>query len=310
MSYEKQPSPVLPIYNPSSWETPLSAEEQEILNAYYVKYPTAQNAPITFPSNITINGTTKTNKVDASAYNSAQTIGSNVTTGSVGVGTALTTGTVAIGPGGGNGLGNGGNVSIASGTTHVAGSYMSLGSDALPYSYIRAINIELNTNSATNTNIGHVNGQLNIFTPIRVGYTPSTLTSNTMIGYTVEDSITATNIVNATNYNAFITNVTLPAGVWLISYSFKITGSASITMTELYSAGLDSANGDAKAYAQNINGATVTSTLFGTSGTFAVSSTGTTGYNIRIFSRFSGGTLTVDNSSVTFKSLIRRTRIA
>jgi len=98
-----------------------------------------------------VTGTLKSNTLDATAINSAQTIGSNVTTGSITIGSGLTTGDINIGT---NLTGNGGNVSIASGSGHVAGSYINFGSDQVPYSYIRAQNIEMNTNGSGNTYIG------------------------------------------------------------------------------------------------------------------------------------------------------------
>jgi hypothetical protein len=50
MSAESQPDPILPNYNPSSWDIPtLSAEERAILDTEYITFPIAQNQDITFP---------------------------------------------------------------------------------------------------------------------------------------------------------------------------------------------------------------------------------------------------------------------
>lgn len=50
MSAETQPDPILPNYNPSSWDVPtLSAEERAILDTEYITFPIAQNQNITFP---------------------------------------------------------------------------------------------------------------------------------------------------------------------------------------------------------------------------------------------------------------------
>jgi len=50
MSAEQQPDPILPNYNPSSWDVPtLSAEERAILDTEYITFPIAQNQNITFP---------------------------------------------------------------------------------------------------------------------------------------------------------------------------------------------------------------------------------------------------------------------
>jgi len=50
MSAESQPDPILPNYNPSSWDVPtLSPEERAILDTEYITFPIAQNQDITFP---------------------------------------------------------------------------------------------------------------------------------------------------------------------------------------------------------------------------------------------------------------------
>jgi hypothetical protein len=50
MSAETQPDPILPNYNPSSWDVPtLSPEERAILDTEYITFPIAQNQDITFP---------------------------------------------------------------------------------------------------------------------------------------------------------------------------------------------------------------------------------------------------------------------
>jgi hypothetical protein len=50
MSAETQPDPILPNYNPSSWDVPtLSPEERAILDTEYITFPIAQNQNITFP---------------------------------------------------------------------------------------------------------------------------------------------------------------------------------------------------------------------------------------------------------------------
>ena len=50
MSAETQPDPILPNFNPSSWDVPtLSPEERAILDTEYITFPIAQNQNITFP---------------------------------------------------------------------------------------------------------------------------------------------------------------------------------------------------------------------------------------------------------------------
>jgi len=78
MSVESQPEPVLPNYNPSGWTPVFSGEEEATLDANYVKFPIAQNSPITFP-NITTMGTVKTNTISSTATNGELAIGADQT---------------------------------------------------------------------------------------------------------------------------------------------------------------------------------------------------------------------------------------
>ena len=68
------------------------------------------------------------------------------------------------------GLPASGYIAIAGGT-NVTGSYAQFGSDTLPYSYIRAQNLEINTNTAGTTNIGYSTGTAttNVYGQLRVG---------------------------------------------------------------------------------------------------------------------------------------------
>jgi hypothetical protein len=53
MSSEPPPDPLLPIYNPSSWDIPkLTPDEIAVLDENYIKFPIAQNAPISFVSDV------------------------------------------------------------------------------------------------------------------------------------------------------------------------------------------------------------------------------------------------------------------
>jgi hypothetical protein len=97
MSSQIPPDPITNTFNPGAWDLPeLSTAEQAVLDTKYVKYPTAQNSLITFPSSITTNGV-NTNTLDAIAVGSAQTVGSNLTTGSLTLGGAMTNGNITIG---------------------------------------------------------------------------------------------------------------------------------------------------------------------------------------------------------------------
>jgi hypothetical protein len=53
MSSEPLPDPQTTTFNPSAWDiATLSEEERAVLDANYIKYPVAQNSPITFTSEV------------------------------------------------------------------------------------------------------------------------------------------------------------------------------------------------------------------------------------------------------------------
>jgi hypothetical protein len=100
MSAESQPDPILPNYNPSSWDIPtLSPEERAILDTEYITFPIAQNQNITFPVAPTAptlaNGTNTTQVATTgfvqnaiTAFKSASNIWSGIQTFSAGITTA------------------------------------------------------------------------------------------------------------------------------------------------------------------------------------------------------------------------------
>ena len=92
-----------------------------------------------------------TDTINSSGVSTALTIGGNITDSYIAIGSgSVRTGGVSIHT---TGMGNGGYVAIGSGA-NLTGSYVQVGSDSLPYQYIRAKNVEINTNALGNTNIG------------------------------------------------------------------------------------------------------------------------------------------------------------
>lgn len=68
MSSQIPPDPITNTFNPGAWDLPeLSTAEQAVLDSYYVKYPTAQNSLITFPSSITAAGVTSSSLTSTGA---------------------------------------------------------------------------------------------------------------------------------------------------------------------------------------------------------------------------------------------------
>jgi hypothetical protein len=100
MSAETQPDPILPNYNPSSWDVPtLSPEERAILDTEYITFPIAQNQNITFPVSPTaptLDDGTNTTQVATTgfvqnaitAFKAASNIWSGIQTFSAGITTA------------------------------------------------------------------------------------------------------------------------------------------------------------------------------------------------------------------------------
>jgi hypothetical protein len=187
MSYEKQPEPVLPNYNPSAWDSPLSAEEQEVLDAYYVKFPIAQNAPITLPNQTTI-GTVKTNTI-----NSTSTLKINETNG---IQTAI----------------NSGNISA---------NTLTLGSIGTTTHYIRGT-INLNEEGNGNTVIGKIGatGSITVNRPLTIGYTYNYL-NDTPANATKLGAFTTTlsyfKFPTATTIKSFAPINGLPNGLYLVN---------------------------------------------------------------------------------------------
>jgi hypothetical protein len=103
MSAETQPDPILPNYNPSSWDVPtLSPEERAILDTEYITFPIAQNQNITFPVSPTAptlaNGTNTTQVATTGFVQNAITAfkaASNVWTGIQTFSAGITTATIS-----------------------------------------------------------------------------------------------------------------------------------------------------------------------------------------------------------------------
>jgi hypothetical protein len=174
----------------------------------------------------------------------------------------------------------------------------------------------INTTLDGNTIIGNSSGTGN-FTlnkPITTGYLPSTITS-TQIGYKVKDTITTTTITSAAFANAFAP-ITLPAGVWLITYSLRFIPTASVTTGDIFT--FSNINSTiAPVPPLQISGTSAVQTIstsgivFG--GTFVIPSDGTTTYTISFVVGFSGAlgtTMSIQSDTSAYGSSVFRTKIA
>jgi hypothetical protein len=185
---------------------------------------------------------------------------------------------------------------------------------------IGTINIgQYNTSPSTTFTTTNIRGDVNIGTvggatittinrPLTVGYVPSAITNNTQIGYTVEDTINITTLTSGNQF-AFTTGVTLPAGVWLITASFRITGPSVVVTDQNYGINIVGTV-PTITYGQYLLTGSITASGLSYTGTGVVVSNGTTAYNVQLYIVYSGGSLAVSPSSNSSGSNIRRTRIA
>jgi hypothetical protein len=164
---------------------------------------------------------------------------------------------------------------------------------------------------ATNGSAVSGNGSLSITAgtfaispPLTLGTPP---TASTMLGFTLYDTISyITTIPAYSAINLFSSYVSLPAGVWLITYSLRIESGVAMTIQSYNTYGLD--NFGAIAYGQFTNTYDSPQTAIGSSGSFVINSSGSSTYNIALFFGYTTGTPTF-NLAGFFSSYVQRTRI-
>ena len=166
------------------------------------------------------------------------------------------------------------------------------------------------TNGAFDTNTT-MNGKTTISklnAPLNPVFTYPILTA-THIGYNIYDPVVGTTLA-ANDYNNITNFITLTAGVWLINYGVKATSTADSSITIYTIWGNETADATIF-YSQNGISEKIVSTrelIF--TGTFVVVSTGTNTYQIKSYSGYTGGTLTIIKSPSAEYSYVKRTRIA
>jgi hypothetical protein len=164
----------------------------------------------------------------------------------------------------------------------------------------------LNLGNSTNT------VAININRPLVLGYAPSALMSSNMLGHTTTDTITLTGTIPSATLSSLFSDLTLPVGVWLITYSVRYRSAGTSTITAYYIWGQDSITVQNPPKAVNATNTTFITSVdgFANTGTFVVSSTGTTTYVVRIYMAYSGSDMRIDLGTPDFGSVITRTRIA
>jgi hypothetical protein len=148
--------------------------------------------------------------------------------------------------------------------------------------------------------------------PLTLGYAPADLASSNMLGFTTTDTITLTGTIPNAVVTSIFSAVTLPVGVWLITYSVRFRSSGTTSVGSYYIWGQDSITVQTPPKALNaFNTTFITDTNgFSETGTFVVSSTGTTTYTIGLYMGYSGSTIAIDLGMPDYGSVITRTRIA
>jgi len=198
-------------------------------------------------------------------------------------------------------------IHIGDGDNNVAGSAVHINNGLNAASNVQILNGTgstgiINLGSATSTT--QVNSILTLARPIVLGTVP---TANTQLGYTVFDTITNTgNITSFTAFNIFSSYVSLPAGVWLITFSVRIKSTVAMTIQSYNIYGVDNVGG--VAYGQTTNTYPSSTTDIGNTGTFVISSSGSSTYNVTIFLGYTTGTASL-NLAGAYSSNVQRTRI-
>jgi hypothetical protein len=148
--------------------------------------------------------------------------------------------------------------------------------------------------------------------PLTIGYAPSAITTSSQLGYTTTDDISLTGSIPNGAVTPLFTAKLLPAGVWLITYSVRFRSAGTTTITAFYIWGQDSISVQSPPYAMNSQGNTFTANTdgFTNTGTFVVTSNGSTTYNIGVYMNRSGSTISIDFGLPDFGSVVKRTRIA
>jgi len=148
-------------------------------------------------------------------------------------------------------------------------------------------------------------------TPIPLLYSPNNLTSETQLGYSIFDTITNTSALpSGVTSSVFTSNIALPTGVWLITYSIRIQSVAVMNGIALNLYGVDNINGTNLCYGQTNLTPSATTSIGGT-GTFIIKSgvNGVNVYNINCYVAYTTGSASILTTG-SFQSNVQRTRIA
>jgi hypothetical protein len=194
------PNPLTTVFNPEAWDTtsPVSAEEISFLDNYFVSYPVTQRN-ITFPVSPTL-PTLPIGTGDARAA-SAQFVQNAKNTRTWGALQTFNAGMVssAIDP-----TTDGGTVAIGNGATN------------------NVVNIMTASNTGTLT-MGSSGSTINLNTPLTPNYAYPVAAGK--VGFTT--TVTAANTAATQNLSSTLISISLPMGVWFVSFTAGLTTSTT-----------------------------------------------------------------------------------
>lgn len=215
-----------------------------------------------------------------------------------------------------------------------AGANLTIGNSTGTNAITGTTNINISGGSVTTIGNISANGIINLNSPdINIGTTTSfvnigTLTGtgqnrlnkpltplyaypviSTTIGYRVLDPILQVSL-NTNGFTELTNALILPLGVWLINYTIRINPAGTSVLNNLTLWGEESLN-PTERYAQNglITGVTTSQQILYT-GSFTLIGTASNSYKLKVYSVYSGNTLSTVITPTSDYSTIIRTRIA
>jgi len=241
MSAEIPPDPITNTFNPAAWNVPeLTDEERALLDANYIKFPIAQNAPITFPSSITAPTQLNTDNSTLVAttawgnlfWNYVRSI-TNTWTGTQTFSGTITSTVIAPTTSGGTlNIGNAAaNVIFVAGTAsrsavlHLgdgdnATGGIHIGNGLASSNPVNILYSSTDAGASGTINLGSATGTINLRCPL----TPTSLTyplGSDKIGY-IQSTTTATVAVTP-NTVQNVRSLTLAAGVWFLQFDATLS---------------------------------------------------------------------------------------
>ena len=214
-----------------------------------------------------------------------------------------TSGVINIGTAGGRSA----IIHIGDGNSNLSGSAVHINNGT---NTVSGVNILNGTGSTGTIQLAASGGAISANCPLTLNYAPTLLTATSSLGYTTTDTITLTSLTSGTAVNLFSSNISLPAGVWLITYSLRLSSATNITFSSTNIYGIDNVNGTSIVYGQQGNNYGSANTVYAFTGTFIIKATAgsITSYNISFYSIYTTGSPALVITGALCSN-IQRTRI-